>query len=368
MILKMTFNKGISLIELCVALIIIGVLIAPIATKVRIHFYQKQLDITSVSLNGTAKAIEDYYFEHDSYPCPADLTLKSTDPTYGEAVCTPGAGSTMTGGVPFRTLKIPAFYTIDGWSNKLTYTVTRAQTTSSPLTTPGAITVRGYFNPTPEEIDLGVVYTDEPGADPYGLPRPVDNMGSNPGTFHFVLISHGKRGVGAYTADGVLATPCPTTGILPLDAENCNNDSIFFDSHGARADAEGIEYYDDMTYTQERTSTRIWAYAPNGVDIFSNAGYIGINTKTPQTDLDVNGNILAEERSHGKWMCDEAGDNCFEAAAIGGTQIECTGNTVMQGIAHAQEVCSNTTTVSGTCPSGKYMIGIDAGGNIVCQP
>src|SRR5262249_49584427 len=85
---------------------------------------------------------------------------------------------------------------------------------------------------------------------------------------HFVLLSHGRDGLGAFTPEGVLNGACPATG---KDVENCNNDGLFdngyglyFDQNGAQqykrleTTVAGANHFDDFVYFDYTLSSDIW--------------------------------------------------------------------------------------------------------------
>ncbi len=358
-------NKGFSLIELSIALIVIGLMTGTAIELYRLQQKQRFLDNNANSFAILDRVMKDFYFENNRYPCPADLTKSTADDDYGEEDCT-SANPVLIGGVPFKNLKIPASVALDSWSHKITYAVTKAQTVA-PLTAPGAITVLEL-----DRLDSTIVNT---------FPN-----------IHLVFVSHGEDAFGAFSAEGVPVEPC--AAVPTRESENCDGDNTFFlSSNRARSYASDNTLYDDQTPTTHWDSlpARIWAYSGvDSNDIFSNPSYvIGVGNRDPDQNisLDVNGDVRATGATPGNGtadisqLCTVDGNNCFASEVIAGAGIKCdlasdpSKSLLMSGIAHADTLCADNDLaarisagmLTGTCPAGKYVMGIDAGG-IICTP
>jgi hypothetical protein len=199
-----------------------------------------------------------------------------------------------------------------------------------------------------------------------------------------MIFSSGPTGVGAYSASGQVVEACPLPANATFESENCDGDTTFHLSDGSngegmsRNENEGPDFYDDLTRFLQGPPTRIWTYAkaPNdSSDIVSNTGYIGIGTLNPEVELDVVGNIQAENGdAQAGFLCLTADvtdfDNCFSADAIAGAGIECDSTEgAMTGISQGGTECDLTVSSSGSgvsCPAGQYMTGMDASGGITC--
>jgi len=102
------------------------------------------------------------------------------------------------GAVPVRTLNIPDDFSGDAWANRITYAVTESMATD------------GLYDRTQGAISV----IDSAGN---SVINPVDSA-------HYVLVSHGFDGAGAYVMEGVVGSACDAA---TLDGENCNQDSVF---------------------------------------------------------------------------------------------------------------------------------------------
>jgi type II secretory pathway pseudopilin PulG len=369
--------KGMTLVDMAIALLVIGLLAAPAIKAYDLWRVQKAEGRTYESLYTIKKAIANFYYQNNRYPCPADLTLGVDDPNYGAEPALPcdgalaaGAGTPdaiLAGGVPFVTLNIPSVYTLDGWSNKITYVVTREQAVTVPMPTAGGkITVKGVRN-----TEADVCDTAE-----------SDFAGGNG---HFVLISHGPRGVGAYNAEGNLVQACdPAT----VEGRNCDYmiDSEFLHHNCSKSDdILNGGYFDDIIDYQASIPTQIWNYtAPNDNDIASNAGYIGINNDAPGVELDVNGNVktrtdatdpLKKGNVNAEEFCDTSDANCMPPVKIGGfdAQMNCNTHTnggAIIGIGNNAVNCDlpfiDPSLPDVGCPAGEFVTGF-SGGQCLCS-
>jgi hypothetical protein len=104
----------------------------------------------------------------------------------------------------------------DGWNHRYTYAVTVPLTNASTFDNDeGAITIR----------DIN------------------DNTVIN-GTAHYVLLSHGEDGKGAYSTGGGQFMACNSTS--GKDQDNCTNTIATFRVSQDRSTAPGSDYYDDF--------------------------------------------------------------------------------------------------------------------------
>lgn len=351
-----------TLIDVALLMTMLGLILVPLISQFNRWKIDNERGLTIQRYASINKAISDYYFENDSYPCPARPDAKPEDADYGQAACgNPDlnfSGNTvMIGAVPFATLKIPTETGLDGWSNKITYAVTAAQTIAPvpPATlAPAAIRIRGGQQMNEYVCDMTVVDLA-------------------PGGVHYLLVSHGPSATGAFTADGTQRGSCPAAGAA-ADAENCINDNQFVNSACMESTVNGPEFYDDMVEYKANVPTRIWmdTLSANG-DIVSNVENIGINNTNPKTSLHVRGNIKALN-TDSSTICAEDGEDCFTSTMIGGTDplMKCDSNpastsSAMSGIGEARAKCqSGYTAFKVECPDGHFIKRLEADGGLVC--
>lgn len=352
-------EAGLTLIDVAVALLIIGLFVVPLLSMYNSYQSRRAMDKTKAHFLAIQSAIAEYYFEHDGiYPCPANPGLGPTNAGYGMqlAGCAAGIGPVSSGAVPFVDLKIPAEISLDGWGNKITYNITRAMT-ALPLPVPnyGVMTVTSY------------VWDDTTGTQTTKSYTPPPNLA------HYVLVSHGTNGAGAYNENGT-AFACPSAAPIPLEAENCDGDVDFWSEFQSHGDVAGADYFDDLTWYATAAPSRIWDF--NGAigatdDIFTGALNVGINTTTPLTELDVNGDIRADDALESDNFClaDPTDPDCFFPGLIGGTGSQC-GTGAMRGIGNSNVECTQTINpgTDDQCPANSFVVGFDASGNVKCAP
>ena len=136
---------GFTLIDLAIATLVIGLLVAPLVTQYKNHLADKEFETVDTFFTDSKSAIDQYYFTNEKYPCPADPALGPNDANYGVADCTnpPLAGSgiqaivdagvdndgaggddiILKGAIPFKDLLMKVEDTLDPYGNKFNYAV-----------------------------------------------------------------------------------------------------------------------------------------------------------------------------------------------------------------------------------------------------
>lgn len=188
-------ERGFSLIELSIALIIIGLLAGSLLGQTtgqhRLHTEQRaraQLELSLEALYGFA-------ITHGRLPCAADPLLASSADKAGEEDCVRG----KSGVLPWRTLGLPE---TDPWGQRLTYYPHDA------FTAEPANDARAGFS----FESMGTLAV-----------RPAANNSQTVANgLPAVIVSHGRNGLGGYRGNGQL-TPASS----PDEAENANTDRIF---------------------------------------------------------------------------------------------------------------------------------------------
>ncbi len=203
----------------------------------------------------------------------------------------------------------------------------------------------------------------------------VLDTGASSSQVQAVVLSFGQNGRGATLINGAPApTPCPTTGVLPLEAENCDGDNVFnsFLNIKWQFTAEGLLYYDDIINPRRNLDAHVWtsSTASNSSDIFSRKEFIGIGTTNPTATVDVVGNIRAD-RMNSNSICDQSSGDCFAPEMIGGdvSRMNCA-NGAMVRIGKISNVeagaeCSVRFTRTDSCSTG-YVLGFQANGTLIC--
>ena len=391
-------ESGLTLIDVAIALMLIGLIVAPIVQQY--HNWEKRAEVgtTSGNLRIADEAIQQFYFDNNRYPCPADPTLNATDANYGREDCTganpniviaasrdvdnfdgdndplTGVDNAWVGTLPFQDLKMTPREALDAWGYKINYTVTDL------LASPTLNDPAGVFN---AGFGLITINRDRRSISPGGGADPVcTDVFETTNNIHYLLHSSGKTGVGAYSAEGVIVQACPAAGAT-LEEENCNNDAIFRFDECLYNDVAGVNFYDDQFYGDSLSKTNVpskmWDNATNPDNVGSVVGYIGLGNDDPQSALDVIGNIRAERdptdptklgQAHASEYCDPDGQNCFTSNVIAGDDpnMTCAGGEGMSGIGSSRAKCSQAipSVTATSCPDGQYISGISAAGVVTC--
>ncbi|MCE7886834.1 MAG: hypothetical protein DYH13_04930 [Alphaproteobacteria bacterium PRO2] len=348
-----------TLIDVALLMIMLGLILVPLISQYNRWKMDNERGLTNQRYAAIDKAISDFYFENDRYPCPARMDRSAADADYGKEACNDAdlkfsSGTVMIGAVPFATLKIPTETGLDGWSNKITYAVTAIQADPAATFGPGAIRVRGRQQLGEYECTAGISDYDPPGA------------------LHYVFVSHGPTGLGAFTADGIPRAACANPGTA-ADAANCINDNQFTHSV-CMGSSTGPDFYDDIVAIKGNIPSKMWKDSISATqDIISNAESVGINNTDPQAALHVKGNIKALN-TDSNTICAEDGSGCFTATMIGGTDplMKCNSNpgatsSAMSGIGEARAKCqSGYTAFKVECPDGQFIQRLEADGGLVC--
>lgn len=234
--------KGFTLIELAAVLTIGGVLMVAFGSMTMSYMrYSKETE-TRDKMERIQTALNQYVEINGKYPCPAVLTADEQDSDYSVeskddcSADTPGtyrvngfsgvdpinddasdpAGRMMApggskrvriGALPVSALRLPAADIADGWQNKFFYAVTIG------------LTDRTTFN----QAGGGIAITD---SNSHHVQKPA-------GAAHYVLISFGENGKGAYTFHGKQRKAC-TGGAL--EVRNCAHTSSTFATTSLRSD------------------------------------------------------------------------------------------------------------------------------------
>ena len=383
---NITNQDGFTLIDVAIALMVIGLLTAPLIAQYNDYQHRAEASNMNGNFNSANDAIRQFYFENNRYPCPADPTLNVTDANYGEENCTgaapiiaapatdvdgiAGIDNIWIGALPFKALRMTPKEALDPWNNKINYAISDLLAVPT-LNNPIAVFNPGYGMVTIRREESVIADICD------GVPVVVPNI-------HYALYSNGRDSIGAYNAEGIQGQACPAAGAT-LDEENCNNDIIFRAPTCRVSNVAGANHYDDWFYggnmqpEMTQSPTKMWTPGTNPTDSGTDVGYIGLANNNPQSELDVIGNIRAENdatdptksgQAHASDYCDTTGGNCFQPNVIAGNDptMRCTNSQGMAGIGSNQARCTDvlTSVPAHSCPSGQYISGISPAGVVTC--
>lgn len=190
--------RGFTLVELAVALAIVGLLLGMLIVPLNTQVDQQRISDTQKQLNLITEAILGFAVANGRLPCPATPGTANTAAGAGSEN-KPGTTCTLSDGVlPWAALGLPE---TDAWGRRFTYRVTTAMAddptgglqASFTLTDNGGMTIKSSAG--------GVTIASNIAA---------------------VVVSHGKNGLGAYQTTGV-----QIAGAAGDELENANADANF---------------------------------------------------------------------------------------------------------------------------------------------
>ena len=352
-------NQGFTLIEIAIALAVLGILLVPILATFDMEVKQQQIKDSRDRPYVLQSALERYVAANGHYPAPATPGTPSTASNYGRSVTTPVASIptcrlntpgvckapgardpnqfVLIGDFPFSTLGVPENFNVDGYGNKFTYAITEKMLAKGFSDADGEISIIDQRGNTYKYYDNSPLNDPPNKEDPGTVDNALDTMA------HYVIISHGYDGNGGFTREGRLSRTCAMH--LTKDYENCDGDSTFnsnnnfvvkgTDSNGVQLPTEydriesrgdNNDYYDDYILFSSTVGGYIWALSIAKADLFNlNTGNIRIGSSVADYDGDGNNDLIPEKG-----------------------RIEVWGN-VKTDIVYANRICS--TSDINSCPT-----------------
>lgn len=278
------YQQGFSLIELSIALTIIGVVVAG-GLSLSTSVVERQAYVeTNNQMDVIETALAAYVSSVGHLPCPADPALSINDSNFGVAVdCAniagdiggvqevAGNGSNVSiGALPARTLGLRDRFSADDYGNRYTYAVTEPHATSAGFSGPSAVD---------------------------GAISVIDGNSTNIVTnASYTLISHGPDGKGAYRYE----TASNTIGCAGgLDAENCDYSNATFRDARFNRGSVAANFNDDSARWKQvqlitagagvSSGSNLWV--ESGTNIYDknadSVGSVGIGTSAPEHKLEV---------------------------------------------------------------------------------
>lgn len=399
---KPSSTGGFTLIEIAIAMMVVGMILIPALQIYDIWLKQKVTAETNNNQRVVHSALGKYVARYGAYPLPADPSIPLNDMGSGQSVVGPVAtactavitdvcvtntnsvdttadadvvaDNVLIGDIPYATLGIPYQAILDGYGYKMKYAVTQR------------LTATGTFNNGHGAIEVLNDGRDAARTSAYGA------AGAARG--HYVIVSHGADNKGAFSPGGTIPQPC---GLVTdgRDFENCNNDGRFrnnvyqFDAVVTNIptnkvqifSAPGALHFDDYVLHTPTMASGIWTFVPSQPSMISTQnGNVQIGTPPtgctgnqclPIAKVNVNGDVRVEGNLKTTRLCsrgaptDAGAANCLESMTafnpwgwmrpdiIGGTPssealgagILCQSNKGLQGINGFDEVCSSNATV-----------------------
>ena len=367
-----TQQSGFTLVEISIAIIIVGLLITPLFKLYETYLTEKQVRETRETIELIVTEMETYRNIQGAYPCPAPMNEARNSASNGRAMnsndcsaayftglpqvpgeCSGGiclksstraaTSDIILGTVPFRELQMNEESVLDGYGNRLLYAVTQDLTNITS------------FNS--EAGGIRIVDTAS------NKLTPDDNA-------MFLLLSFGPSEEGAYSKNGILKRACVSTS---AEENNCIDDyasstvavdAIF--TYAPVTSATGATNFDHQIQFHSTNQQRLWRRYTGDEEHaqdLSPDDQIGIGTDNPTAELDIrteevsgqnvasvlinSGELISEN------ICDETGTYCFEPELLAGD-------------VDAMAPAANQGGIE--CPNpGEYMVGI-VDGQAVCEP
>lgn len=223
-------NRGFTLVEVAVVLVILAVLISMAAAITRGVTAAQKRSLTTVRMSAVDAALVQFVARQRRLPCPADGTLASTHANAGLERRSP-AGVCLVdqidGVAPWRALALTEVEVTDGWDRRLTYRVAPPLALDGGMDMtacdPAGIGAAGAGNTcssgctsgnmatcTPPNTFLGGKGLEVRRAD--GVTKLMDPASLPHTGAAYVLVSHGESGGGGYLSGGVLGATSSTDG------------------------------------------------------------------------------------------------------------------------------------------------------------
>ncbi len=250
-------QHGFSLLELSIALAVIGIVVAGGLSMSTSMVDRTAYVQTGNQMDEVDKALAAFVSVNNRLPCPADPALAIGDANFGreQAACAgtatavgTGAKNVRIGALPVRTLGLRDRMAADEYGNRYTYAVTENLTTNA---------VSGGY---PDPAEAGAITLADTGI--------TDSA--------YAVVSHGGDAKGSYRYE-TASTGVACAGAAQ-DVENCNNDATFRDTRFNRGTV-AANWFDDTVRFNRKEILNLTAggassggnefWAANGDDIYN---------------------------------------------------------------------------------------------------
>lgn len=387
-------SRGFTLIEIAIVIVIFGALLGAFFPLYSLYKKNLAFQQTHENIEAINNAIGVFRSANGRYPCPAAFTLLRNNPEYGRetpiecavpnpaapgkiglnscdaatGICvyagfrqvtsstgTPFTPRIVVGAIPFRQLNLDEKYQYDGYGRKFTYALTEELGNTDTFVTNNG----------------GIEFIDTQGR------SLLNNAPNVPGSAHFIVLSHGENGNGAYSREGV-QLPCNASSAF--ERQNCpdSNGTSTFRIAQTSINKTNNREYDDIVSAHLLESVTYFNYSdvPNFATAVSmrmkGSANIGADPEqnTENYPLYIPGGVVrSRENLMTPTICEPDDRTCFSADKIGGEHedMECNeskGGRYMVKIANGTVVCTNEIEVH--CNGDQIVIGIRPNGELIC--
>lgn len=188
--IRTTRQRGFTLIEIAIVLMIVGLLLGGMLVPLNAQMEQQKISATEKQLAEAREALIGYALANGQLPCPADPAIATGQPNAGIARTPPCTNGNSAGVLPWATLGLGE---TDAWGNRFTYRVSSDFADAIGSATYGGCTP----TPTPAQASFALcsngnqtVISAASGGTNVAIGLPA------------VIVSHGKNALGAYTQEG----------------------------------------------------------------------------------------------------------------------------------------------------------------------
>ena len=270
---KFLKNKGFSLIEISIVLVVLGIMLYSGLSLVSAQTDVANIRSTQTKLEKIQTALDLFVATQNRLPCPANGKTLNTAAAFGIEHATvstsgngytcsdPGSDSagfltnttagarTYTGVVPTRTLNLPDSYMFDAWGRRLTYVVSKYCTAPSGVaaaaTSGWAVDATDYYKGVCDS-DITVTATSNGVA----ITGTEDIVNYKAYKAAYIVISHGKNGEGAWSRAGVRVASGNNGTKEYINAEATSTATAIFND-GAINDGDVVaKKFDDIVIWQ----------------------------------------------------------------------------------------------------------------------
>lgn len=153
-------QRGLSLIELAIVLLVAALLAASLLTPLAAQNEARKIDQTRRSLDEARNALLGFALAHGRLPCPASASSLGREAGGGAAACSSGGLGVADGYLPAATLSLSPTdgqgYSLDAWGARLRYAVSVGPAGAHSFTSSAGISTYWQAHQTPPLADLQI--------------------------------------------------------------------------------------------------------------------------------------------------------------------------------------------------------------------
>lgn len=210
-------QRGFSLIEIAIVLVVVGLMIGGLVTPLSVQLEQRKVADTQKALDEAREALTGFALRYGYLPCPAISPVNGLEDRQGSRC----RGDKRSGILPWTTLGLRKS---DSWNHLFRYSVTPAFADSEQL----------FALNTPRDISI---VTRNGGA-------LVQATGLN--DIPAMILSHGKNGYGAFSEQGQRQQGVQSNNVD--ERNNAVSETIFISRAASGAAQPGGEFDDIVTW------------------------------------------------------------------------------------------------------------------------